>query len=400
MSELIYEWDLDYNGLEFHQDVTTDTPILEHIYISHGDKRVMLRVVDDNGAYDTTVVGFKIINVPPVSNITADEIINGRIILAGTATILFKGSESSDTASDRGNLHYEWSVNGRVLDQENSSFSYTFRDVGEYELSLKVVDDDGDVDVSKITVVVEPPPGIFSNAGMALYIPLAIVFLLIPLIVFIIIRKKRNREGSVDASVKTEPDSSLIVGMNEDKEKEYDNLYGNNQENTVDGLSTYPELYDVDEMDNPFIVNETPQYTEDSTISVYEGNEEYELTETNEQLEYNNLNLFTERESDISIGEDPDKSVNFSSKTKKLKEMRRKIKKRSFSRKKIDKKSNGKFDNLISLLDEVAMDREPPSLIDGEMEETAEEEGKDLALDWDEDESSHNELPIMDKRDI
>ncbi|MDP6156838.1 MAG: PKD domain-containing protein, partial [Candidatus Thermoplasmatota archaeon] len=205
MSELIYEWDLDYNGLEFHQDVTTDTPILEHIYISHGDKRVMLRVVDDNGAYDTTVVGFKIINVPPVSNITADEIINGRIILAGTATILFKGSESSDTASDRGNLHYEWSVNGRVLDQENSSFSYTFRDVGEYELSLKVVDDDGDVDVSKITVVVEPPPGIFSNAGMALYIPLAIVFLLIPLIVFIIIRKKRNREGSVDASVKTEP---------------------------------------------------------------------------------------------------------------------------------------------------------------------------------------------------
>jgi len=399
MIGLSYEWDLDYNGLEFHMDVTTDTPILEHVYTSRGEKRVMLRVVDDNGAFDTAQVGFRIINVPPVSNITSDMIINGRIILADPATILFEGTESSDTASDSGNLHYEWSVNGKVLDQENTSFSYNFRDVGEYELSLKVIDDDGDVDVSKITVVVEPPPGIFSRAGMALYIPLAIVFLLVPLIIFFIIRKKRKRRvGSDDGSVMMEPDSSLMVGMEKEKQEEYDQLYGNNIDNSIGGQTHSLESYDLDEVDNPFIVSENPQYMDESTTSAYEGYEYDESEETIEQTEYKNNNIYPEGESKISLGDERDKVVDVSSKTKKLKEMRRKKRKEKVSAAKIDEKTGKQFDELITLLDEVAVENETLSPFTEEMEGG---KGNELVLDWEDDgEDSDNKLPIMEKWDL
>ncbi len=404
MNELRYEWDLDYNGLEFHMDQVTDKPVLEQIYSTRGEKSVMLRVVDDNGEFDTAVVGFNIVNVPPVSNITADEINNGRIILADPGTIVLKGTESTDTVSDSEGLHYEWSVNGQVVDRVNKSLSYNFQDVGEYEVSLKVVDDDGDVDISKITVVVEPPPSIFSRAGMSLFIPLAIVFLLVPaIIIIIVIRKKRKREVESDeVPVETEPDSSLGDGLTRENAADYNKLYGNLSEKIIAEPTHSRVSDDLDEMDNPFIVSESDHYEEETEVSTEESIDETESEYMDEQFEYNNLAGFSDMGSEISMSGDEDETANFSMKTKKLKEMRRKPRKKSFRGTKIDRKTEKKFDDLITLLDEVAVENEPLSSSEGGIEdegEIEEEEQTELSLDWENDESSENHLPILEKTD-
>jgi beta propeller repeat protein len=144
---LTYSWDFGDGSIGY--GLTPD-----HVFTMAGTYPVTLSVTDDDGAVSTDVVMVTVNNVPPTADAGED-----KTACEGN-TLVFDGSESTDTPSDEASLDYSWSFgsNGMIT-------SHNWYDDFDDDVYLTLTDDNGasDTDSAKVTILnVEPVAGINS----------------------------------------------------------------------------------------------------------------------------------------------------------------------------------------------------------------------------------------------
>jgi PKD repeat protein len=147
--DLVYEWDLDYDGVTFHAGAAGQD--LSWAYLRPGTYRVALRVSDPFGGSMLDEALVTVLNVAP----TAD---------AGLAQTIDAGDTASfhGTASDPGEpedvLTYEWDFDydGTTFDADaaGADVSRLFASAGTFRVALRVSDSFGGVTLSETTVTV------------------------------------------------------------------------------------------------------------------------------------------------------------------------------------------------------------------------------------------------------
>jgi PKD repeat protein len=139
-----YTWDFG--------DGTKDSGMYSiYFYSSAGTYSVTLTVIDDEGASDIDSISITVIegegppqNDPPVAVIYVEN-----TTIEYGSNIIFNGSESSD--SDGTIVEYIWDFGDGTKDSGMHS-SHIFQTYGTYNVTLTVIDDDGAIDVSNITI--------------------------------------------------------------------------------------------------------------------------------------------------------------------------------------------------------------------------------------------------------
>lgn len=215
---------------DFNDGITSENVNDFHVYSKSGDYNISLTVYDKDLAVGQTNFTIRIKNVPPV----ADFIIQAThsIVEAGEP-ILFDGTSSFDTKSDKANLTYFWDFN----DGTNSSLpivNYTFKNSGTYLVTLTVTDND-DITHSKQTAITIIPSDVEiddkpktegeGDSSFVLIIIFLIIIIIILLVAFWTVKKRRAQrrmgEGeeplaTVEATVLDAPEISagkaLAVG--------------------------------------------------------------------------------------------------------------------------------------------------------------------------------------------
>ncbi len=134
-----YEWDFDYDGVDFNADVLGMTSSFSALGLDGPTIRtVALRVTDEMGLTHISTADVFITNRFPAVNLGED-----RSGVEGSEVTI--NPSVSDAGDDM--LTYAWSVsasNGQVIaNSSDSSFSFTPVDQGVYTVLLIVTDDDG-----------------------------------------------------------------------------------------------------------------------------------------------------------------------------------------------------------------------------------------------------------------
>jgi len=353
---LRYMWDLDYAGRDFTEDRTTATSTLEHVFTSSGEKNVMVKVVDNNGEFDTASVRFNVLNVGPVSiiNLSSFE-------LKEDDTLFIDGSDSYDSTSDIDTLIFEWRINDQVIDRgKNRTLTYTFTDNGEYMIVLEVRDDDGAVDISqrKIEVVADPVDDLqsmllspsFSNMGIFIYLAVAVILFVV--IILFVIRRKRKAASDSTPPVDKKPDevSEKPVQTAEERKKEYEKLYGSKKP------ARTKEVFS--ESDLSFFDNETGEGVDTTDMSSKEIVDFGADENDSDQGESNGSQMAA---GDVKKGK---RKKGHSSKTKRLKELRSERRKRSKYMKPVShgQGTDIELGELFNFLDDYSRDNDLPTL--------------------------------------
>ncbi len=340
---LRYIWDLDYDGSDFTEDKITATPTLEYVFTSSGEKNVMVKVLDNNDAFDTASVRFNVLNVGPVSIINLSS-----VELKEDDTLYIDGSDSYDSSSDIDTLIFEWKIGDQVIDRgKNRTLTYTFADSGKYTITLEVTDDDGAVDISqrKIEVLADPANDLgsillspsFSNMGIFIYLAVASI-LFIVLLLFVIRRKRKASGESTPAEEETaEEVLEETVQTEEERKREYRKLYG----------SKKSEKKVFSESDLAFFDNETGEDVGSTDMS---GEEIVDFGADKNDLDQEDIGVSQVTAGDVKKG----KKKGHSSKTKKLRELRSERKKRKKYMKPVspDQRIDKEFKEFFNFLDE------------------------------------------------
>jgi len=145
---IIQEWDFG-DGTKANGASTT------HLWETAGEYTITFTVVETDGSYaeDTRVI--TVVNVAPVAIIKQVDLVVGK-----RERFDLDGSPSLDTPSDNGSLRYMWDMGGDPFLTGAQAF-WRFEEVGEYEINLMVVDDDGAWDRASMTVTVFNRPPTF-----------------------------------------------------------------------------------------------------------------------------------------------------------------------------------------------------------------------------------------------
>jgi PKD repeat protein len=157
--ELSYAWDFDYDGVTFDEEATGSTEVEWRYEDGPAEYVVAFRVRDDDYPYAEGEIGeglatlqVRVINLAPQVNAGgpyAGEV-REPIELSGVGL---------DVAADR--LVYEWDLNGDGhYDLTGRSVITDWNRAGEYEVTLRVTDDDGGVglDTAEVEVIGSAPP--------------------------------------------------------------------------------------------------------------------------------------------------------------------------------------------------------------------------------------------------
>jgi PKD repeat protein len=121
-----------------------------HSYADDGTYTVELTVKDDNGATNSTSVTITVNNRQPTANFTYSPI---RPIASNSVS--FDASNSSDPDGSISKYQWDWDGDGNYETTTTSSTtSHTVATTGSYNVTLRVVDDDGDATVTNETVQV------------------------------------------------------------------------------------------------------------------------------------------------------------------------------------------------------------------------------------------------------
>ncbi len=132
---------------DFGDGATGVGDIISHTYPSTGFYEVTLTVGDDYGVFAQEKKDIVINNLPPEADAGSDlEVYEGE-------DVIFDGRNSSDTPSDMPDLKYIWDF-GDNSTSEGIITNHTYLKKGEYNVTLKVMDDDGEFSISKIRVFV------------------------------------------------------------------------------------------------------------------------------------------------------------------------------------------------------------------------------------------------------
>jgi PKD repeat protein len=132
----IYVWDFG--------DGTTGIGVnTSHSYADDGECVVTLTVYDNKGATNTKTASIKVMNKPPVADLTTSA-----TILDKKETVTFDASSSYDP--DGTIVSYEWEFGDRNT-ATGVSVSHAYSDSGTYSVTLTVTDNDGETDTITIT---------------------------------------------------------------------------------------------------------------------------------------------------------------------------------------------------------------------------------------------------------
>jgi PKD repeat protein len=143
------EWDLDNDGL--YDDGTGATA--QRTFTAAGPAVVGLRVIDDRGTAATTRVTLTVFaNRPPSAAFTYTP--------AGPVTGTAITFTSTSTDSDGAIVGHDWDLDGDGAfdDARGPSVRHAFTAAGPHVVSLRVLDDRGNIDVAFQTVNVGTPP--------------------------------------------------------------------------------------------------------------------------------------------------------------------------------------------------------------------------------------------------
>lgn len=136
-----YEWDLTDDGSIDETGETVETSFAED-----GDMTATLRVTDDDGATNETDVTFRV-NAPPESALET-----------GDPVLTFEELQLDATASDDPGgeiVNYEWRIDGGKFEQGDATKPVSFDRSGEFQITLRVTDDDGATDRTTANVTIE-----------------------------------------------------------------------------------------------------------------------------------------------------------------------------------------------------------------------------------------------------
>ncbi|WP_353633239.1 PKD domain-containing protein (plasmid) [Halobacterium sp. NMX12-1] len=138
-----YEWDLDDDG-DFEREGATVTAS----FGDPGTKTVTVRVTDDDGATNETMVTVDV-NAPPTASLD----VTSSVYTGDAVTV--DGTDSADPDGEV--VDYAWSIEGASAAGPNGTVS--FADDGTYSVSLTVTDDAGATDTAtaNVTVLNRPP---------------------------------------------------------------------------------------------------------------------------------------------------------------------------------------------------------------------------------------------------
>jgi len=134
---ILYEWDFDGDGV--YDWNSTHTGMCTHKYWEKGDFNATLRVTQFNSSdqrllVDTDTTRVRIISGQPV----------GHIRSTSSAQVEEPYRFESDFYDpDGGLLEYEWSIEGALVSTDKS-FKHTFDELGKYNVTLWVTDDEGE----------------------------------------------------------------------------------------------------------------------------------------------------------------------------------------------------------------------------------------------------------------
>lgn len=150
-----YEWDFDWNGITFDIDATGPTPA--HTYGFEGTYEVQLRVTDDEGGQDmldeALIINVFAENEPPTACASYD--VPGNPAGAVPCDLVeFDGSCSTD---DGVIVLYEWDFDGDGnwdFDDTTPFASHSYDDPNNYNVQLRVTDDEGAMDTLNTPLLV------------------------------------------------------------------------------------------------------------------------------------------------------------------------------------------------------------------------------------------------------
>ena len=138
-----YEWK-DAQGTVLSQEVS-----FEHIFATLGEQTLILTVTDDGGETATATVT---VNVVALQKPKADINTSASTIFIND-TVSFDASASNDT--DGQIVSYAWKdTQGSTLSNQ-VSFTHAFAVSGEHNITLEVLDDDGQLSTASVTIVVQ-----------------------------------------------------------------------------------------------------------------------------------------------------------------------------------------------------------------------------------------------------
>jgi len=141
-----YEWELGDDTLE-------DGMVVNHTYEKTGLYEVTLVVKDNNGDTDEVT---KDVQVAAIRTPTADFTYEPEEPLAGRE-VVFDASPAAEQSVEI--VAYEWETEGKTVTTEETTFEHTFDRKGSYDVSLRVVNDQGNEDTMTKEVAVEESLG-------------------------------------------------------------------------------------------------------------------------------------------------------------------------------------------------------------------------------------------------
>jgi PKD repeat protein len=141
---LQYRWDFDGDGVwdtEWMNEPTT-----EYTFMDDFNGSIILEVTDGE-LTNTTTASIVILNVPPSVNAGSD------IEVTAGDSVSFTGS-FTDPGNDTHTIEWDFADGGNICGTLTPT--HIFYDKGVYNVTLKVIDDDGGVGSDVVTVVVNP----------------------------------------------------------------------------------------------------------------------------------------------------------------------------------------------------------------------------------------------------
>lgn len=167
-----YEWDFDHNGT-FSADETGGTvthTFEDTTYDAGSTYYVALRVADNDGAESLfVVVAVDVLaagaNLPPIADTGGpyDAVLSEE-------TITFDGSASADPDGSINTYEWDFDYDGTfAADASTAEADYSYATSGEYNVALRVTDDEGEASLDTTTVVVhsEPVAAVAQTSGPA-----------------------------------------------------------------------------------------------------------------------------------------------------------------------------------------------------------------------------------------
>jgi len=197
IDDLKYSWDF---GDGSSSTMVGGGKVIKHKFYKTARYTIVLTVTDDNGEQDIMEKQLTITNLKPEAKITSE-----KDEYQVDELVRVFGYQSIDTPSDKINLTYSWNFDdgsGWQVAGINTTHKYT--EPGEYEIRLKVEDDDSEVDIKRLNIEILQPKKekenifenpTFENNGMIIYSGLGLLIVILILIVISLIMYQRNRKG-------------------------------------------------------------------------------------------------------------------------------------------------------------------------------------------------------------